>query len=86
MGHQGHKGTAHRVPAGIQPLPEMDHLLLESLGVGMRSGLGHSHGLPSIWWPSLWVVSLTPCHTTSHLLPASGLGSKSFYFLSFFKN
>lgn len=44
MGHQGHKGTAHRAPADIQPLPEMDHLLLESLGVGMRSISVHRDG------------------------------------------
>lgn len=38
VGHEGHKGTAHRAPVGVQPLPELGHLLLESLGGGMRSG------------------------------------------------
>lgn len=32
MGHQGHQGTAHRIPVGIQLLPELGQLLLESLG------------------------------------------------------
>lgn len=32
MRHQGHKGTAHGAPVGVQPLPELGQLLLESLG------------------------------------------------------
>lgn len=31
MSHQGHKGTAHGAPAGVQPLLELGQLLLESL-------------------------------------------------------
>lgn len=31
MSHQSHKGTAYRAPVGIQLLPELSQLLLESL-------------------------------------------------------
>ena len=34
VGHEGHKGTAHGAPVGVQLLPELRHLLLESLGGG----------------------------------------------------